>query len=102
MQNTMVTTTLDHMAMGGMHDHLGGGFHRYSVDAEWLVPHFEKMLYDNALLALVYLDACPYREVARLLAVPENSISPWLARARDRLKAALPSYGPSAENPLTP
>ena len=43
-------TRCDAMAAGGIHDHLGGGFHRYSVDAEWLVPHFEKMLYDNALL----------------------------------------------------
>jgi len=46
--------TLDGMALGGMHDLVGGGFHRYSVDASWLVPHFEKMLYDNALLASVY------------------------------------------------
>ncbi|HXY34035.1 MAG TPA: DUF255 domain-containing protein, partial [Planctomycetaceae bacterium] len=49
--------TLDKMAGGGIYDHLGGGFHRYSTDARWLVPHFEKMLYDNALLALAYLDA---------------------------------------------
>ena len=49
--------TLRRMAAGGMHDHLGGGFHRYSVDARWLVPHFEKMLYDNALLARAYLEA---------------------------------------------
>ncbi len=48
--------TLDQMAAGGMYDWAGGGFHRYSVDAKWLVPHFEKMLYDNALLALAYLD----------------------------------------------
>jgi uncharacterized protein len=47
--------TLDHMARGGIYDHLGGGFHRYSTDAEWLVPHFEKMLYDNAQLARAYL-----------------------------------------------
>jgi uncharacterized protein len=52
-----VTITLDHMARGGMYDQLGGGFHRYSTDARWLVPHFEKMLYDNALLAGCYLDA---------------------------------------------
>ena len=49
--------TLDRMAAGGMYDQLGGGFHRYSVDARWLVPHFEKMLYDNALLAPAYLHA---------------------------------------------
>src|SRR6516164_1156715 len=65
----MAQTTLDHMAMGGMYDHLGGGFHRYSTDERWLVPHFEKMLYDNALLPLAYLEAYQatghalYREV---------------------------------------
>ena len=53
----MATTTLDRMAWGGMHDQIGGGFHRYSTDVRWLVPHFEKMLYDNALLARVYLEA---------------------------------------------
>lgn len=53
----MVETSLKRMAHGGMYDQLGGGFHRYSVDAEWLVPHFEKMLYDNALLSRVYLHA---------------------------------------------
>ena len=53
----MVTDTLRAMAVGGIRDHLGGGFHRYSVDAEWRVPHFEKMLYDQAQLALAYLEA---------------------------------------------
>jgi uncharacterized protein len=63
------TLTLDGMALGGMYDVLGGGFARYSVDAAWLVPHFEKMLYDNALLAACYLHAwavtgrSTYREV---------------------------------------
>ena len=52
-----VRTTLDAMASGGMYDQVGGGFARYSVDADWLVPHFEKMLYDNALLSRVYLHA---------------------------------------------
>ena len=51
----MVRYTCDKMANGGMYDQLGGGFHRYSTDAEWLVPHFEKMLYDNALLSRLYL-----------------------------------------------
>ncbi len=65
-----VTLTLDGMAAGGMYDLVGGGFHRYSVDAAWLVPHFEKMLYDNALLAPVYLHGWlvtgreRYREIA--------------------------------------
>jgi uncharacterized protein YyaL (SSP411 family) len=52
----MAHVTLDRMAMGGIYDHLGGGFHRYSTDARWLVPHFEKMLYDNALLTSAYLE----------------------------------------------
>jgi uncharacterized protein len=53
----MATATLDGMALGGMYDLVGGGFHRYSVDERWLIPHFEKMLYDNALLVPVYLHA---------------------------------------------
>jgi uncharacterized protein YyaL (SSP411 family) len=53
----MVRDTLTKMAKGGIYDQIGGGFHRYSVDERWLVPHFEKMLYDNALLARLYLDA---------------------------------------------
>ena len=52
-----VTRTLDRMAQGGVFDQLGGGFHRYSTDDKWLIPHFEKMLYDNALLVPVYLEA---------------------------------------------
>mgnify|MGYP003694157177 CR=1 FL=1 len=53
----MVETTLDRMAEGGMYDQVGGGFSRYSTDEQWLVPHFEKMLYDQALLVPVYVDA---------------------------------------------
>ena len=53
----LVDLSLEKMATGGIYDQLGGGFHRYSVDEQWLVPHFEKMLYDNALLARVYLEA---------------------------------------------
>ncbi len=53
----VVVKSLQAMASGGIHDHLGGGFHRYSTDRVWLVPHFEKMLYDNALLAATYLHA---------------------------------------------
>ena len=55
--NEMVFATLRNMALGGMHDQLGGGFHRYSVDERWFVPHFEKMLYDQAQLATSYLEA---------------------------------------------
>ena len=54
---SMVRLTLEKMARGGIYDHLGGGFARYSTDAHWLVPHFEKMLYDNALLSTIYLEA---------------------------------------------
>ena len=53
----VITHTLDKMAAGGIYDQLGGGFHRYSIDERWLVPHFEKMLYDNALLVPCYLEA---------------------------------------------
>jgi len=66
----MAARTLDAMAMGGIHDHIGGGFHRYSTDARWLVPHFEKMLYDQALLAMAYTEmylatgTTRYRDVA--------------------------------------
>jgi uncharacterized protein YyaL (SSP411 family) len=52
----MVVHTLERMSAGGIYDQIGGGFHRYSVDAQWLVPHFEKMLYDNALLTRLYLE----------------------------------------------
>ena len=67
----VVDRTLQGMARGGIHDHLGGGFHRYSVDAEWIVPHFEKMSYDNSELLRVYCDASAalgtetYAEVGR-------------------------------------
>lgn len=66
----MVEKTLQNMVQGGIYDHLGGGFHRYSVDNKWLIPHFEKMLYDNALLAQLFLETFQvtgkklYRQVA--------------------------------------
>jgi uncharacterized protein YyaL (SSP411 family) len=69
----MLIATLDHMASGGIRDHLGGGFHRYSVDRAWKIPHFEKMLYDNGQLASVYAEAVEltgredYRRVLREL-----------------------------------
>ena len=53
---TMATRTLEHIGAGGIHDQVGGGFHQYATDPEWLVPHFEKMLYDNALLASAFLE----------------------------------------------
>ena len=67
----LLTVTLDKMALGGVYDHVGGGFHRYATDGAWLLPHFEKMLYDNALLLRVYAEAAElldndsYRRVAR-------------------------------------
>ena len=72
-ETAMTRKTLDGMAAGGMHDVVGGGFHRYSVDERWLVPHFEKMLYDNALLAPLYRDAVGTRTLdymVRELALP--------------------------------
>ena len=71
----MVTRTLDMMAYGGMYDQIGGGFHRYSVDAKWLIPHFEKMLYDNAQLAKVYLQAYQLTQEPRYRRVAEEIFS---------------------------
>ncbi len=71
----MATLTLRAMAAGGMYDQLGGGFHRYSVDARWLVPHFEKMLYDNALLARCYLEAWQLTAEPDFLRVAEETIA---------------------------
>ena len=70
----MVVKTLDAMAEGGMYDLVGGGFHRYAVDAEWLVPHFEKMLYDNALLASLYLHAWVVTGTGRYREVVEETL----------------------------
>ncbi len=72
---TVVTTSLDAMASGGMYDHIGGGFARYSVDREWLVPHFEKMLYDQALLARAYLHGFAVLGHERWLQVVDETIS---------------------------
>jgi uncharacterized protein YyaL (SSP411 family) len=91
---TAVTTTLDAMASGGIYDHLGGGFARYSTERTWLVPHFEKMLYDNALLARVYLHAwqvtgaATYRQVVAetlgyLLRAPMRQAGAGISSAED-------------------
>jgi uncharacterized protein YyaL (SSP411 family) len=74
-EREMATRTLDGMALGGMYDVLGGGFHRYSVDAEWLVPHFEKMLYDNALLVPAYLHGWLVSGNARWREVVEETVA---------------------------
>ncbi|MEW6324405.1 MAG: thioredoxin domain-containing protein [Nitrospirota bacterium] len=71
----MVTRTLSRMADGGIHDQLGGGFHRYSVDERWLVPHFEKMLYDNALLTRLYLDTYLVTQEERYARVAKGTIN---------------------------
>ena len=78
----MVLHTCDRMNAGGIHDQLGGGFARYAVDAHWLVPHFEKMLYDNAQLVHLYLDA-------HLIDSGSSSASPHAATARDILDYVL-------------
>jgi uncharacterized protein YyaL (SSP411 family) len=71
--------TLDAMALGGIRDHVGGGFHRYSVDAQWRVPHFEKMLYDQAQLVLAYLDAAQVTGEALYAQVAEDTLA-YVAR----------------------
>jgi len=78
----MVTATLDGMAAGGMYDLVGGGFHRYAVDQAWLVPHFEKMLYDNALLASTYLHAWVVSGEERYRRVVEETLDYMLRELR--------------------
>lgn len=79
------TDTLDHMARGGLYDQLGGGFHRYSVDQEWLVPHFEKMLYDNGQLSQVYLEAYQLTGNPLYRRVTEETLDYVLRDMRDAL-----------------
>jgi uncharacterized protein YyaL (SSP411 family) len=78
----VVTVSLDAMASGGMYDHLGGGFHRYSVDAFWMVPHFEKMLYDQALLARVLLHAWQVTGEARYRQLLDETVGYVLRELR--------------------
>ena len=72
---TAATTTLDAMAAGGLYDHLGGGFHRYATDREWTVPHFEKMLYDNAGLPPLYLAGEQVTDNARYAEVVDETLA---------------------------
>jgi hypothetical protein len=78
----MLNRTLSEMADGGIHDHLGGGFARYSVDNQWLVPHFEKMLYDNAQLARIYLWAGVELEEPRFITVARSTLDYLLGDLR--------------------
>ena len=80
----VVVTSLDAMASGGMYDHLGGGFARYSVDDHWMVPHFEKMLYDQALLARVYVHAFQVTGEPRYAQVAAETIEYVLRDLRHR------------------
>lgn len=81
---TVITTTLDAMASGGMYDHIGGGFSRYSVDEKWLVPHFEKMLYDQALLLRVYAHAAIVFQSDNYRQICEEIVEYVIRDLRDR------------------
>ncbi|MBV9302037.1 MAG: thioredoxin domain-containing protein [Acidobacteriaceae bacterium] len=98
----MVTATLRAMAAGGMHDQLGGGFHRYSVDERWFVPHFEKMLYDQAQLAIAYLEAYQVTQDAAFADVARDIFSYVLRDLTDKSGAfysAEDADSPDPENP---
>jgi uncharacterized protein YyaL (SSP411 family) len=92
---TMLVSTLQQMAAGGMLDHVGGGFARYSTDQRWHVPHFEKMLYDNAQLARLYADAYRLTGDERLRVVAEDTLE-WLRR--EMHPAAAPAAFSSAQD----
>ena len=79
----MVERTLEAMARGGLHDQLGGGFHRYATDAQWLVPHFEKMLYDQALISRTYLEAYQVTAKPAYAAVARDTFEYVLRTLRD-------------------
>ena len=81
----MVQQTLERMHVGGMFDHLGGGFHRYSTDREWLVPHFEKMLYDNALLVPLYCEASRALQLPGYAAIARQVLDYLLAEMQGPL-----------------
>ncbi|MBH25270.1 MAG: thioredoxin domain-containing protein [Myxococcales bacterium] len=94
-----VTLTLREMAEGGIYDQVGGGFHRYATDARWLVPHFEKMLYDNALLVDVYLDAYQLTGEARFARVARETLDYVL---REMTSPAGLFYSATDADSLTP
>src|SRR3546814_16620484 len=82
-----LVTTLDNMAAGGIYDHLGGGFARYAVDAVWLVPHFEKMLYDNVLLIRLYVHGWQLTGADRFRQVVAETIE-YVDRKSTRLNSS--------------
>ncbi|MBI1194847.1 MAG: DUF255 domain-containing protein [Gammaproteobacteria bacterium] len=90
------TRTLDAMWLGGMHDHIGGGFHRYSTDSEWLVPHFEKMLYDNAQLLRIYAEAYALTDNSRYRQAVEDIFN-WVEREMTSPEGAFYSAMDSGE-----
>ncbi len=93
----MAETTLKKMAYGGMYDQLGGGFARYSTDANWLVPHFEKMLYDNALLARTYLHAWQVTEEPLYRRIVEETLDFVVRELRHRDGGFYSSYDADSE-----
>ena len=84
----MLVGTLEKMALGGIRDHLGGGFHRYSVDRYWRIPHFEKMLYDNGQLASVYAQAYELTGREDFRRVADRAVRLRAPRADRRREAA--------------
>ena len=86
-EQELALTTLRAMANGGIYDQIGGGFARYAVDATWTVPHFEKMLYDNALLARAYLHGWQVSREDRLLEVCTETLDGRFARCGGRREA---------------
>ena len=85
----MLYDTLDKMAAGGIYDHVGGGFHRYSTDRFWRVPHFEKMLYDNAQLADVYAEAYRHTNQRHYKQIAEETIEFVFRELRDHRRSVL-------------
>jgi len=93
----VVTTTLDAMARGGLRDHLAGGFHRYAVDPEWTIPHFEKMLYDQAGLVVAYTEARLATGEARYADVARETVEFVLGEMRDERGGFTSAYDADSE-----